>query len=124
MIAADEDMLICDFAETYGVFDWRALPIPMAATLAAGLRANSRIKLKMNAMNTEMETLLLSFVLDGINTIMWMLSEDGRNGRNRPESVARTFLGGNHNNVVASFSSPEDFESARSRILEGVTNGD
>lgn len=43
MILTDEDALICDFAETYNVLDYRALPLRTAATLASGLRADARI---------------------------------------------------------------------------------
>ena len=44
MIAADEDALQCDFMETYGVLDYRTLPLHAAARLAVGLRRNSRIR--------------------------------------------------------------------------------
>lgn len=43
MIATDQDALICDMAETYGIFDLQALPVATLATLAVGLRENSRI---------------------------------------------------------------------------------
>ena len=33
MIASSEDALVCDMAETYGVFDYRALPVPLLAKL-------------------------------------------------------------------------------------------
>lgn len=46
MLALDESALICDLAETYGVLNYRALPAEIAATLCAGLRDNSRIKMK------------------------------------------------------------------------------
>ena len=38
MLNAGEDELVCDFAETYHILDLRALPVPLAATLAWGLR--------------------------------------------------------------------------------------
>ena len=42
MAAGGGDELICDFAEYYNVLDWRALPLPLAAVLAAGLPEGSR----------------------------------------------------------------------------------
>ncbi len=42
MIAEDENAVICDFAEIYHIFDYKALPVRLAATLAAGFGANSR----------------------------------------------------------------------------------
>ncbi|MFQ9761829.1 MAG: hypothetical protein ACLRYE_00775 [Gemmiger formicilis] len=38
MAARFPDELTCDMAETYHALDWRALGLPLAATLAAGLR--------------------------------------------------------------------------------------
>lgn len=43
MIRANEDALICDFAETYGVLDYRAHGARLAGTLASGLRSDARI---------------------------------------------------------------------------------
>lgn len=47
MLAADRDALVCDMAETYHIYDMRALPVATLATLACGLRDDSRIKLKL-----------------------------------------------------------------------------
>ena len=41
MMAADEDALACDIAETYGIYDMRALPAGRLAVLAVGLREDS-----------------------------------------------------------------------------------
>ena len=47
MINLSEYALICDFAETYHIFDYRSLPVKLAATLSAGLRDDSRSKMIM-----------------------------------------------------------------------------
>ncbi len=47
MLATDRDALLCDMAETYGVYDFQALPVATLAALAFGLRPNSRIKMKI-----------------------------------------------------------------------------
>ena len=36
MAALAPDELVCDMAENYHVLDWRALGLPLAATLAGG----------------------------------------------------------------------------------------
>ncbi len=43
MVMTDEDALICDLAETYGIYNYEELPPIRAAVLACGLRANARI---------------------------------------------------------------------------------
>ena len=45
MAAQYPEELTCDMAETYHVLDWRALGLPLAATLAAGMRETSRTTL-------------------------------------------------------------------------------
>ena len=52
MIQTDEDALICDLAETYGIFDYRQLPADQVAVFAFGLRDDSRIKLAMTNSNS------------------------------------------------------------------------
>lgn len=60
MLSFDRDALICDLAETYHVYDYRALPVMTLAALASGLRPDSRIKLKMaNIKETSSEVLLI-----------------------------------------------------------------
>lgn len=124
MIATDEDALVCDLAETYHVFDYRSLPARFVATLAAGLRESSRIKLKMAGMPCTSETLLLAMAVDRLSLLFWAKTEDGQKNRNRPESLYMRILGLNEkpeNNVVA-FASGSDFETARQRILNGGGN--
>lgn len=121
MIATDEDALVCDFAETYQVFDYKSLPARLVATLAAGLRDNSRIKMKMAGVPCSNETLLLAMAVDRLSLLFWAKTEDGQKNRNRPESLYMRILGLNEkpeNNVVA-FASGSDFETARQRILNG-----
>lgn len=119
MIAADKDALICDLAETYGVFDMRALPVNLLATLSVGLRANSRIRMAMSGAKYPDETMLLASVLDGINILLWMQSKDGADGINRPGSVLRAMLGISENGQVQAYDTAEEYEAAKKRILEG-----
>ena len=121
MIATDEDALVCDFAETYQVFDYKSLPARLVATLAAGLRDNSRIKMKMAGVPCSNETLLLAMAVDRLSLLFWAKTEDGQKNRNRPESIYMRILGLNEkpeNNVVA-FENGCDFEAARKKILNG-----
>ena len=60
MVIADEEALICDFAETYGIYDYRKLPLKTAAILASGLRDNSRIKIKMSGLHAAPDTITMA----------------------------------------------------------------
>ena len=70
MIEADEDALICDLAETYGIFNYRSLPPRLVATLAAGLRDGSRIATVMTDMKVSITDTLLAIVADRLGQLI------------------------------------------------------
>lgn len=119
MIRADEDALICDLAETYHIYDYRAFPVKLIATLAAGLRDDSRIKMRLAGSRVRPSFLLSAMAVDALNILVWQQTEDGHKGRNAPERIARILLGeGEEKKNIAAFDSPEDFERRRKEIIE------
>ena len=123
MIDADEEALICDFAETYHIYDYRRLPCKMAALLACGLKEDSRIKMIISETPVKPDQVLISTISDGIRTIAWMLSEDGRQGINRPVSLTGILMGNNpdiENNEIVAFDSGEDFDVAWKELNGGM----
>ena len=122
MMETDKTALICDLAETYGVFDMYALPVETLAALAVGLREDSRIVMKMSGAMLTTSQMLLTGILDGINLLCWLNSEDGRKGQNRPEPIMNRIQGKLKKREVQQFNSGEDFERERQRILAGVSH--
>lgn len=120
MIASSEDALVCDMAETYGVFDYRALPVPLLATLAAGLRDTSRSRMLLSGVGAAPDTLLLAAAADWLATLVWMQSEDGRKCRNRPNPVLAALMGKKPQpgGEVIAFDTAEEYEAERARILK------
>ena len=45
MLNTDEEALVCDFAETYRIYNYKEIPCKMAAIYAKGLKENARIKM-------------------------------------------------------------------------------
>ena len=119
MIALDEDALICDFAETYHVLDYRTLPPVLAATLAIGLDENARIKMRINGVERGELSIILSAIMDGVNTLIWMQSKDGQRGRNRPKSLSQAFIGKGEEREHVVAESGEAFHAMRMEILNG-----
>lgn len=122
MLKLDRNALICDMAETYNIYDLKALPVTTVALLACGLRENSRIMQKINGIEMPVNTILLAHIADRLGILIWQNTKDGQRGRNRPESIAAQMIAGakpksNHMRGAV-FDSPEDFEKARKRILE------
>lgn len=116
----DEDALICDLAETYQIYDYRQLPANLVAVFAYGLRENSRIKLAMTEQKLPFEQYLLAGVFDRLGLLIWAKTEDGLNGRNRPESVVELLTSGSKKEKSGSlvFSSGEEFEKAKEELLK------
>ncbi len=116
--------LICDMAETYHVFDWRALPGRLAAALAAGLREGSRVKMAAAGQKVSTGTLLSAICADALRVRIWQNSRDGMRGKNPPSSIVEMLL-----EVSADKDSGEGFaESAefmawREKMLGGGDNG-
>ena len=91
MIAYDEEAFVCDMAETYQIYDYRRVPCKLLGTLASGLRDSSRIKQKMAGITADPKTVLLASCLDALNLLVWMRTEDGQKGKNRPKPGAKSF---------------------------------
>lgn len=117
MIALDEDAVICDLAETYGVFDLRALPLSTVATLAFGLRENSRIKSKLAGYTVGLDTILTVKAVDILENLRWMRTEDGHKGENPPKMLLPAFFIERKETKTGRFKSPDEFEQFRSRFF-------
>ena len=126
MIQTDEDALICDLAETYGILDYRQLPTDQVAVFAFGLRDDSRIKLAMTNSKVPFETFLLAGVLDRLSALVWFKTTDGQKGINRPLMVAEELTGKTKakESKEMIFDSGEDFEEYRQKILEKIGGED
>lgn len=123
MIATDRDALICDLAETYGIFDMGALPVNLLATLSSGLRADSRIRMKMSGSEVTQMELLTAAVVDRLSMLLWTKTEDCRNGINRPRSLVKIMTGQEQEAPrTTGFDTAEEFEAEWKRIT-GVSHG-
>lgn len=109
MIALDEEALICDFAETYHIYDIYSMSMLYVAILACGLRDNSRIKMALNGLKVEPNTLLLAHIADNTAINTWFKTKDAETGQNRPQSIVRTLCGKNETEEMITFESGDDF---------------
>lgn len=85
MIKLDESAVICDFAETYHVLNYRQLPARLAAALCVGLKADSRIKMKLNGNKVPYELELLMAAVDRLTLLVYAQTKDGQKGVNKPK---------------------------------------
>lgn len=110
MIALDEDALICDMAETYHIYNMKQLPVEYVATLAAGLRQDSRIKMKAAGLKLDLPTLLLAHVADNTAINVYAKTKDAKHGKNKPKSIVKAlFASDNPADHAKQFESAESF---------------
>lgn len=119
MIAVDEELLICDFAETYHIYDYRSLPARRAATFAVGLRDDSRIKMKLAGMNVSKDSMMTAAIADRLGQLVWGLS----GGEGAPPASFVDVLCDidrpvKDNSDIVTFESAEAFEAARKNLMK------
>ena len=119
MIAVDENALMCDLAETYGIYNYRQLPPTLVAVFSLGLRNDSRIKMKLSGQTVPLDTMLLAAIADRLSTLVWFQTKDGQKGRNRPTMLTNLLLKKKQENDVEAFRSGEEFEKERRRLIGG-----
>ena len=115
MIKADEDALICDLAETYHIYDYKRLPVKLVASLAVGLRSDSRIKIKMSGSKVSPDMMMMAAIVDRLTVLVWMQTKDGQHGRNQPKTLLSVLEKPESDTI--SFLSGEDYEKERQRLL-------
>lgn len=116
MINADEDALVCDFAETYHIYDYKRLPAKLVASLAVGLRPDSRIKIKLSELKVSPEMMMMAAIVDRLTVLVWMQTKDGQHGRNPPKPLLSALEKPESDTI--SFLSGEDYEKERQRLLQ------
>jgi hypothetical protein len=102
-------------AETYGILNWHELPLVTAATLAQGLSSSSRTAKKLTGIRADDTVLMLAIIADRIGHIAWMISDDGKDGKNHPESIYERLIGP-ETKSGSGFVSAEDFRAAWAAI--------
>lgn len=117
MLAADKDAVICDLAETYGIFDYKALPVNMLAVLVLGLRENSRIKTKMHGYERREIPLdvLMAKCVDYLALLLYVWAH-GKNDALPEMMIDYMFNGGDEEK--GGFETFEEYEAARQRFFK------
>lgn len=115
--------MVCDLAETYHVFNYKELSAFQLATLVTGLRANSRVKMKLSGLDEiSIETRLLALIHDHIAIMSWRQTEDARKKKNVPKSVyaSLTTKPKEDKNKPIAFKTGDDFDRARTLLIQQI----
>ena len=123
MLKTDREALLCDLAETYKIYDLNAVPVPTLAILAAGLRDDSRIKMRLSACPAPRGEILLAAAVDRLSLLVWGMSEDAKRGANRPKSITAALMGEmDSSGDVIAYDTADDFNAAWAAVT-GVAYG-
>ena len=106
-----EDALVCDLAEYYGIYDYRQFSLRYIATLAVGLRADSRVKGYINGIEQPPVGITLVQMLDAIQYFAYAMA----GGKEAPKSALNAYL--TAKKTTDGYDTGEDFENAREAIL-------
>lgn len=114
MLHVDRDAVICDLAETYHIYDYRALPVMTLAVLCCGLRDNSRIKMKMAGVTYIAPEFMLARCADALTLVLHYLT--AKKGDDAPS------LFGDLMTKPVTRDNPKAYEAAKDIIFERVRN--
>lgn len=125
MLATDRDALTCDLAETYGIFDMQGMPVKLLASLACGLREDSRIKMRMEGARVDNKTLLLACIADALNLLVWARTKKDKTGTGGPKSFVKALTQepSAEKKQIQGFSTGEEFDAYWKSVTGGGTNG-
>lgn len=118
MLNVDRTAVICDLAETYHIFSMEQLPARTVATLACGLKPDSRIMMKMAGVQTSPPNLLLfALIVDELRLLRYSFMGDKKH---KPVLVTDLLENGIPQKETISFSTGAEFDAYRAKILEKV----
>lgn len=118
MLKVDRTAVICDLAETYHIFNYRQLPATTVATLACGLKADSRIKTTMAGVKVSPpNSLLYALIVDELRSLRWGLMGDKKH---MPVFVTEMMANGLPEKETRGFNTAEEFERKRREIIERI----
>lgn len=118
-----EDLIICDLAEYYHIYNYEEFNPLYVATLVCGLGGYSRLKRKLTGYNYTEQEIIQARISDTLSLLLWSKTKDAEHGRNRPDSIVNRMLGIEETTKQDFehdvFNSADEFIEARKKALKG-----
>lgn len=95
------------------------------ATLALGLRDDSRVKKEISGNKITLEQMLYALMVDNLQFLAWTKTKSAQKGHDRPESIFKKLTGTDEKKKddLISFETPEAYEQYMKTKREGWQNG-
>lgn len=102
--------MICDLAETYGLFNYKELPPLTVATFLLGLREDSRVRMHVSGSRLTLDQMMSAAILDELRFLSWTKTKHGR--RYNQKRVLKALQGDYEKKKedLMSFGTPEEYE--------------
>lgn len=111
MTVTDEDAVICDFLQYYGITDMKGFGIERQAILACGLPPESRIMRKMSGNRLTTTETLLAALIDSVNAFRYLFTcSKSKHKPQKPDSVLDKLTGKEEAPQCRGFDSAEELE--------------
>ena len=118
MLKLDEDAVICDLAETYGIYDYKNMPPLQVAIFCGVLPDNEILLLNIKVKKYKLDSMLLASIVDRLGILIWAKTKDGSKGRNKPKSILESINKPPKVNEGVAFETSEEFEIMKDKILK------
>lgn len=103
--------MICDLAETYGIFDYKALRPDLVATLVIGLRPDSRVMMHLAKAKLNFQQTMMALIFDALQVIAF--NQGHKKHAKKPESLYKKLTTEPKKDELMSFDSPVAYEAWR-----------
>lgn len=122
MLALDRDAFLCDLAETYGIYDMHVFQPRQVAMYAAGLRPDSRIRMRQMGIRPRPEMEVLAHIADNLAVIRHYLT--GKKGDRTPILFTELIAEPEEKEPIAQgYRDGAAFSEAWNNITKGGQNG-
>ena len=103
--------MICDLAETYGIYDYRSQSPELISVLVFGLKEDSRVIKKITKARLSFNDSILALIFDSLQIINYKLGH--RKGQEKPKSLFKKLTEEKKKDDLQKFATPEAFENWR-----------
>ena len=119
LLEQHEDLIICDLAEYYHIYNYENYDPLYIATLVCGLRGSSRLIRELSGVKYTEEEIIRAKIADNLSWLVWFKTKDAEHNRNKPKMLVEMMVGTNKEESFEHdvFDSVEEFKKAREKAL-------
>lgn len=119
LLVKHKDLILCDLAEYYHIYNYEDFDPLYIATLVCGLGGHSRLMKELSGVKYTESEIVQAKIADTLSWIAWTKTKDAEHGRNKPQSIVESMLDIKEEKEFSHdvFNSKEEFLRAREKAL-------